>query len=222
MLFSEVRRAALGRPLRCAARGRDHDQLTHDHAHERTHDHAARRTTTTTTRPRARPRPPATTATAASRHSHLPPAGSTHLVAQPVRPRPGRRPDPVDERAADPARLDRRRPAGLRLRPRRRLRARHGAGHGRRSGSRSSSPAAGSIGSTPPRRSAGVEHVRPARAPRSSCFGLGAVPDLPGGRRRHAVSERLADRRRRRPRLGRTPDGRRRGPLLGSRRACET
>ena len=82
------------------------------------HDHEPRATTTTT------PTRTATTirtstahdaelprATAASRHSHLPPAGVDDHLAQPVRPRPRRRPDPLDERAADPARLDRRRAA---------------------------------------------------------------------------------------------------------------
>ena len=87
---------------------RDHDARQHDHDH----DHG-RTTTTTNWRTGEHSH-------GGVRHSHLPPAGDDDLVAQPVRPRPRRRADPVGQRAADPARLDRRRPAGLRVRPRRR------------------------------------------------------------------------------------------------------
>ena len=112
------------------------------HAHGARARPRARRTTTSTSTTThdapARPR------RAPGEHSHggvapqPPPAGrNDDLVAQPVRPRACRRPDPVDQRAADPARLDRRRAARLRVRPGRRLRARDGAGHGRdRAGAR--------------------------------------------------------------------------------------
>ena len=86
-----------------------------------------RRTTTTTPPTRRRRR-----AQSRRRPPQPPAAGRVdHHLARPVRARSGRRAHPVDERAADPARLDRRGPAGLRVRAGRRVRARHGAGHGR-------------------------------------------------------------------------------------------
>ena len=123
-----------GRRLGCRGRARPRPRTTHDHdPHE--HDHAERTTTRTrTTTPHAaRARARARLSRARRRRPHAPAAGRLdHHVAEPVRPRPGGRADPLDERAADPPRLDRRGPAGFRLRPRGRLRARHGARHGRR------------------------------------------------------------------------------------------
>ena len=49
-------------------------------------------------------------------------------LARPLRPGPRRRPDPLDQRAVHPARLDRRGAAGVRVPPGRDLRPRHGRG----------------------------------------------------------------------------------------------
>ena len=159
-----------------------------DHEHDaRAHDHDARAPTTTRRRHDARRAQP-------RRRQPQPPAAGRddHLVAQPVRPRPRRRPDPVDQRAADPARLDRGRAAGVRVRAGRRVRARDGARHGRdRAGARPRP--------RPPRsRRLGVaarsgDRVRAARrgGPR---LRPRALPDGPGGRRQHDASE-AADRR---------------------------
>ena len=178
----------------------------------------ARHGTRTHARARARPRAPATSPPARTqprrRHPQPPPAGrDDDLLAQPVRPRARGRPDPLDQRAADPARLDRRRAPGLRVRAGRRLRARDGAGDGRdRAGAR---PRPRSARSRRRRLAARpCEQLRPARR---------GVPRL----RRSASTSRSrrspARRRcnaggapvRARP-LGRMPECLRDNPLLGS------
>ena len=169
MLFGEGRRRWRLRVAAGAhAAAHEHGEA-HEHAHDHDHDHDAGGTR------RAQPR---------WRQPQPPPAdGRDHHVAQPVRPRPCRRVDPVGQRPADPARVDRRGTAGVRLRPRRRLRARDGPGHERDRARARARP-------RPPRSrrdlvaARSVQHLPAARGlvPRVRAR---AVPDLPGGRRRH-------------------------------------
>ena len=139
-------------------------------------------TTTTTTAPRPRSRARARRPDPQPR----PGSGLDDHLAQPVRARPRRRPHPVDQRAADPARLDRGRAPGLRVRARRRVRARDGGGDGRhRAGDRR----------RPRPARAGAGGPRPRSRPRGRPAGRGGarlrLRDLPHRSSRGCRSRRL-------------------------------
>ena len=138
MLLNEVRRRRASRATQPARRPRPRP---------RSGTGARRSMRPLTPRPRrgaARPRrtprsrhdraPTTTPASTAMAAAPQPPAAGRRdaLLARPLRPRPGGRPDPLDLGAAHPARLDRHGPARVRPRPRRRVRARHGGGDDRR------------------------------------------------------------------------------------------
>ena len=178
MLLSEVRRrrrAATARgscrratgTTHARARARARRAPTHDDpdAHEHGHDHAAAHA-------HAAPEPEAETATEHShggvRHSHLPPAGTTLTWRGLFVLGPRRRADPVDVGAPDPPRLDRRRAAGVRAGPRRRVRARHGGRDDRRRARDDRRPRPGSTGCRAARASAASRRSR-RWSPRSPC-----------------------------------------------------
>ena len=109
MLISELRRRHAARNAgHDHEHSHDHDDHGHDHDHNEPHSHGG------------------------VPHSHLPDEGGHRHVAEPVRARAGRRIDPLDERAADPARGDRQWAGRVRRRARGRLRARHGGRDDRR------------------------------------------------------------------------------------------
>ena len=143
------------------------------------HEHAPTdsRTSPRDSRPRPRPRAPP------RRRDPQPRAGSRlddHL-AQPLRAGARRRPHPVDQRAADPARLDRGRPTGLRVRAGRRVRPRHGGGDGRhRAGDRRGPRTTRSRCRPAAALAASARSCRWSR--RSSCSGSGSTHG-PGRRR---------------------------------------
>ena len=166
MLLTEVRRWLATR--RAAARDGAHATTTST----RTATTTRTRTTTTTTGTPTRiatPRP----ADDGLEHSHggvtPPPRPGRRLddhLALAVRPRPRRRPHPVDERAAHPADDDRRRPAGLGRRARR---SPSGSAWPR------SWPASASPSSTPAAPSSAGPPAPASVAPRGSCRSRASV-----------------------------------------------